>query len=491
MVVRLVKLILLTYLMLVATCIHAKVEFTASVSTQKVELGKAFTLTLAASGGMGQLSSIDFTELARYFHINKSANIDYDEQLKQQRWKLRLTAYKKGQQAIPSLLFNNLRSESIQINITDAIDKKTGTPIHLITQVSNKQPWVRQQVLVIFRLKTNIVRAQLRLNKSKIKNTITQALEINHELISSEESTQHHYHTGWVVFPLTSGKTHVKLPAVELIRDGVTTHRFYHAPIDLEVKALPLYIPTTIPVGRTELSSDSSFQFFINEKLYEYKIRLTGHNMLASHLPNLNNQMSSTPSLRIYPATKTSTQRNTYRGLTSSIEYNFPVKTLKQGATRLEKIRLSYFDPETGTLKTTYHSSLGLLSVNKWLSWLLAVVLLIFLTYLFKLILTSASQYYKKLHAYAHAIKLIKNDCTPQQLRNAMALLSTAEGFSPNITFAAWFNAVPRNNQPSDCLAAINELFYKKSGLEAKTRVTENIATTILNIALANQPILR
>ncbi len=491
MVVRLVKLITLTCLMLVTTSIQAKVDFAASVSTQKVELGKTFTLTLASTGGTGQLSSINFTELARDFHINKSANIEYNEQLNRQHWKLRLTAYNKGQQAIPSLLFNNLRSEIIQINVTDAIDKKTGTPIHLVTQISNQQPWVRQQVLVNIQLKTNIARAKLRLNKAKIKNTFTQTLDINHELISSEQSTQHHYHTGWAVFPLISGKTYIKLPAVELIRDGVTTHRFYHAPFNLEVTALPLYIPATIPVGRIELRNDSSYQYFISEKLYEYKIRLTGHNMLVSHLPNLSNQMSSTPSLRIYPAATIRTQTNTYSGLTSTIEYSFPVKTLKQGATRLEKIRLSYFDPETGTLKTTYHSNLGLLSMNKWLSWLLAVVLIIILIYFFKLILTRTSQYYTKLRTYVDAIKLIKNDCTPQQLRNAMALLSTAEGFSPNITFGAWFKSVPRINQPGDCLDAINELFYKKSGLETKTKVTENIASTILNIAFSNQPVLR
>jgi len=488
MVTRLLYLALISNMFLFASNLYAEINFSVNVSTHKVELGKTFTLTLTAQNELPKLNNIDLNQLALHFHINTTANIEYNEQTRLQSWKLRLTPYNKGLHKIPSLYFNSMHSEALPITVTEAIDKKTGTPINLETQVSTHTPWVREQVLINFHLQTNIERAQIKVAETKLDNTVIQRLDVGYDNLATTPSTTHYYQTGWAIFPLASGNIKITLPPVELIRDGVTTHRFYHAPIDLIVRALPLYIPSTIPVGLIELSIDSTTKYFINENLYEYKIILTGKNILADNLPDISNQMASDKSIRIYPANTRTNQNNAHNGIISNIEYVFPVKALRQGTINLADIKLSYFDTTSGTLKTYQHPNLSLLSVNKWLSWLLTVIIIILLAMISKLIINRAIRYYKKMRTYLQAIKILRQSCTLEQLKISLALLSSAEGHSMNITPRSWFNTVPRKNQPmNDITEEINKLFYRNR----KDTVAEKITKSILSIALSNQPFLR
>lgn len=487
MISRYITSILLTGLFLLTTCLHAASSFTATFSAKEVELGKAITLVLSTSGTKPALNSIKLNILETYFHVNTSADVEFNEQTGRQTWKLRLTPYNTGKIKLPSLLFNNEHNQAITLTVTEAIDKKTGTPIRLLAHVSSKQPWMREQVLFSVHLKTNMPRAQLKLTSATVENAIVEQLDIHHGYIDTDPHLPHHYKTGWAVFPLASGKIKVTLPAVELIRDGVTTHHFYPAPLELDVQALPLYIPATIPVGKIELSNEHSIRYVLQNSLDDYKLSLTGQNILLRNLPEITNQINSNQAIRVYPETTKTIQTNTYNGITSRINYVIPVKALAQGHSRLDDIRLTYFDPVSGTLKTHYQPNLILLSINTWLAWLFTIVALILSGYALLKLIQWLLRFREKIISYSTAIVSLQLPCTPEELKTAISLMSRAEGYSANVTLQSWFDTIKYAEPDGAFKEELSRLLY----VERPATVPLKLREKMLKIAFANVPIVR
>lgn len=487
MVSRYLTSVFLICLFMFAANSHAASNFTATFTSSEVELGRAITLILSAPGATPELNTINLEEFETYFHINTSSDVEFDEQNGQQTWKLRLTPYNTGTTELAPLVFNNEYSQSSSLNVTDAIDKKTGTPISLSTHVSSTQPWVREQVLLSIHLQTSIPRAQFKLGPATVANTIVEKLNVHHNQEPELNHSPHNYKIGWAIFPLAPGKMKITLPPVELIRDGVTTHRFYNAPFELNVQALPLYIPATIPVGRIELSSAHTIKYLLQNNLDEYKLSLTGQNMLLTNLPDITSQITSNRSIRVYPETTNTTQTNTHKGIVSQINYIIPIKALKQGYSGLDDIRLTYFDPVSGTLKVYNQSNLILLSINTWLAWLFTILIFTLVIYvLFKLI-QWLLKFREKIIAYSNAITSLQIQCTPEELKTSISLMSGAEGYSTNVTLQSWIDTIKYARPEIAFTEEINRLLY----MERPEKVPLNIRERMLKIAFANIPIAR
>jgi len=466
---------------------HAESNFTATLSSNKVELGKTLTLLLSAPDAATKLNNIDLTSVETFFHINTSADIELSDTTNKQSWKLHLTPYKTGGIELAPLFFNGEHSKPLSLSVTDSFDKKTGTPINLLTHVSSQDPWTREQVLFSVDLQTSIPRAQIKLGTTPVTGAVIEQLDVHHKVNYKDAHSPHHYKTGWALFPLTSGKVKINLPPVELIRDGVTTHRFYLAPLELNVQALPLYIPATIPVGRIELTSERTIKYLLQNNLDEYKLSLTGQNMLLTNLPDITSQITSNRSIRIYPETTNATQTNTHKGIMSQINYTIPVKALNQGYSGLDDIRLTYFDPVSGTLKVHNQSNLILLSVNKWLAWLFTILTFTLVMYvLFKLI-QWLLKFREKIIAYSTAITSLQSPCTPEELKASISLMSSAEGYSTNVTLQSWFDTINYARPSSAFTEELSRLLYMERPAEIPLHTREKI----LRIAFSNIPIVR
>ena len=237
--------------------INAEPVFTTAISTDTIQLGKSFSLTLSTSSSAKNLNAIDLGTLKKTFYINPTSDITFDESTGYYNRKLRLIAYQTGITHIPELKFNGQTSKPHIITVIHPIDDKTHTPIQLQANVSNYQPWLREQTLVTYNITTHFARAQIKTIPLNQPNVLTQELEVIRN--QSNLQSTYRYKTGWAVFPVITGKLEITLPPIELVRDGVTTHQFYHPPISLDVKPLPLYVPATIPVGNVTFTNRSQF----------------------------------------------------------------------------------------------------------------------------------------------------------------------------------------------------------------------------------------
>lgn len=483
MVTKILMFALAVWLQLLATSSVAMSVFNAAVTSNEVQYGKSVTLTLSAADTGTRLNNIDLRELEAIFYVDKKADITVDEQTGMQHWKLRLSPYHKGKLIIPSLYFNQTRSQPIELKVSDALDIKTGTPIRITRQLSTQQPWLREQVLVSYQLQTQFPRAQIKVAETKAKHALIQALDIDYKIV---EAATHDYRTGWAIFPLKAGQMHIKLPPVELVRDGVTTHRFYTPPVNLAVQALPLYIPATIPVGTVQLEMKQRERYLLQNSLADYRLSLVGDRILAINLPEISNQISSTRAIRIYPETRQVTQENTATGINSRVNYQFPVKVLDQGHARLDEIRLSYFDTSNGTLRTHTYPNLSVLSINKWLMWLLVVILLVFMALAAIKLTRWLTRFYHKLRLYLQAIKQLKTDCSPEQLKGSIAILSHADGHSANTTIDNWFETVTGRIKTDTLRDELRRLLYQQRPVS----VPQTIREEVLKIAYANLPII-
>jgi hypothetical protein len=131
--VRRIILILLTSCL--GTFVQAQTDFQVGfmpdTANAHIELGKPLWLELSTNQTTPSLNTIDFSELGKQFHLDKSLPINIDPKLGRQHWRLRLYAYGTGTKTIPPLLYAQARSTALNIEVKDAIDPKTNTPIKL------------------------------------------------------------------------------------------------------------------------------------------------------------------------------------------------------------------------------------------------------------------------------------------------------------------------------------------------------------------------
>jgi hypothetical protein len=456
---------------------YASSGLEVKLSADRIELGKPVWLQISSASTSPSLHLIDLGNLQQDFHIDKPVEADDLPDSMRQSWKWRLYSYDTGKKSVPELHFDGLRSKPLQLTVTPAIDDKTGTEISLASTVSEKQPWMRQQVLFSYRAKTKMSRAQFRIGSPNNGNFLVESLLTEQTSAGSGKDQLHYYQLGWAFFPIKQGKQTVILPPLELVRDGVMTHRFYHQPLRLDVKPLPAYLPATIPVGRIELNITRPYRLFLQDNLENIQLSVIGSNTLATSLPDIRNQLTSNADLRIYPDSPTSKQTISDGGIVSRIDYRIPVKAPVQGLTTTGEIRTSYFDPKTGTLETSQYSGFTIFVINKWLAWLLIIFLITFLVYLVIRLGRKLVVYIQKLYGYRKSIKILISSNEVFELRKALACVARAEGQPQNMTLLAWYKAVikiPREND-QDILNLANELLYKTKDQAAFSRVKQGM----------------
>lgn len=448
-------------LLLLCQNIYASPGLEAKLSAERLELGKPVWLQIRTSSTAPPLHTIDLGAVKQHFYIDKP--IEDDTGTTQQSWKWRLYPYTLGIKNIPELNFNGLTSKPLQLNVTPAIDGKTRTEISLAGFISKQRPWMREQVLFSYHAKTGIPRAQFRIGSPDNSNFIIQPLETEQTSDDSGERQVYHYKSGWAFFPIRHGKQTITLPPLELVRDGVMTHRFFHKPLRLDVKSLPAYLPATIPVGKTDLRVARPYRLFFQDNLENLQLSVVGSNTPARSLPDIRNQFTGSADLRIYPDVVTRKQDNLHSGIISRIDYRIPVKATGQGITTTGNIKVSYFDPVSGTLETSQYSGITIFVINKWLAGLLMVILVALVAYPVIRLARKLVGYIEKHRGYRKSIKSLIKSNDISELRKALAYAARAEGYTHTMTLPGWYNTVVKVPKADDqhLLNLANELFYK------------------------------
>jgi len=459
----LVTLLLLLY----TTLSFAQGQLSIELSRHEIELGKHVLMTLKAPSSLPSLDSIDLTELAKTFHINKLADVEIDQG--RQSWKFRLHPYRTGKHTLPRLHFHDYASEEIDketyeeiyITVNNAIDPKSKKPLFVNYSVSTSTPWVRQQVLVTYQLTSSLRQYDLKITKPNDSKFISHNLSLEESVLENNNGDIYQYRTGFALFNLKSGPQQLELPPLVIKRDGTTTHRFYPAPIDLAVKALPAYLPATVPVGRLSLKMDSGWHFTFTQTLSNIEIGLIGHHVQLRHLPDIAYQLSSTDSIQTYPDLREEQQSDDANGLTSRIQYTIPLKSISQGIHSLQTIRLLHFDPVSGTLQSRRYELPMVISLHKWLVIGIGLLLLAVIAYVLIRLFQYLRYQFIRYRYYRLALQQLSNATDANHIRSAMKLICKAESLSQNISPQQWLGHFSStvNTKRQDQL---NMIFYHK-----------------------------
>lgn len=246
------------------------------VSRTTIEYGKALYLDLSSTHSRPSLARIDVSMLERDFVIHNIGDVELDKNGKKQSLQIRLYPRHPGKAVIPSLGYENNKTKQISVNISPAIDPKNGSLITVDINVSSTDIYVRQAVSIQMSVLTGT--KILALDVGEVINSEMDIVYLPVTRTGADVTaftaamTQHQ--TGWVLYPTTSGQHKIQLPPVKYIRDGVTTHLFYPPGLELNVKSLPAYIPSIMPVGQFELElSASNRLLLVKSKLSYLSIR--------------------------------------------------------------------------------------------------------------------------------------------------------------------------------------------------------------------------
>lgn len=411
----------------------AQDDFKLVVTQQTVELGKPVWVNITTNQQTPSLTSLDFSSLEKRFEVLKDNN-EIHQTSKGQQWRIRLYPRRKGLLTLPALRFNQHTSQPISIQATSPVDGKTGQPFEVDYRVSNSNPWIKQQVLVSY----TFSHREPRLVLNPLTSPDAEMMVIPLAVTTQQQTGIFRHTSGWAIYARKPGKHSIKLPALHYIRDGVTTHRFYPARIDLDIKALPSYLPGNIPVGKLSLDMIHRPGFVLKNRLESMTLALNGHGIPDSLLPDVRHFFKSNQQLGIYPV-ETNSQQTATSGVSSQHRYQIPFKATAQGSLSLPSVRLNYFDPATGKLATVELKQQQTYSIATWLLFLLLVMFsaasLLIMNRLYRWFIPK----WHCLRAYRHALQALPDMQTPKQFKSLTGQLSLGEGWPVNLSLRQWY----------------------------------------------------
>jgi hypothetical protein len=442
-------------------------ELRVSTSNNQLELGKPVIVTLSSSEPNISLDKTDLSPLQADFHIKNISESVWQDNLQQQQ--ITLYPRKTGQQVIPELYFLSTNSQPLKINVTPPIDPKDNTVIDVKTSVSTLTPWRKQQVLVRLQFISQSEIIVFKTPKAYSEHSDIIELNTDSEAVVTNNQSLTRHTTGWAIFPKQAGIHQLELPAVQLVRDGVTTHRFYPPLIKISVKDLPVYIPDTMPVGQLKLrmvKKPNTISIVNNVATADFK--LSGRGIMPSNLPSLKSQIKSNEHIFTYPAEVNHKQVTTKQGVTGESRYSLNYKVNQQGYYDFYNFKLNYFDPDSGTIKSIENGFGRIYSVH----YGLVVITGIIVTFIFYLAAKIFQQWlaekWRCFSRYKYVFTKVTAMNNADDIKNSLMIIAEAENWGNNLTLKQWQNQwLKKYRRPCNInLKKLENILYRERAVE-------------------------
>ena len=435
---RNVLLFLLLCLGLAAQAVAAAGLQITALTTQ-VELGKPVWLTLSSDQTAVSLSTLDFSPWQRDFVLPRERDVILADDNRSQRLRLQLFPLHTGQFELAGLTFLNQTSKAMTIDVIEAKDAKTNFPIDLACKLSNNSPWQQQQVIVACSITTRNAYAIFTQPTDRISGVQLWPMQVQHYAVHETLEPQTRYRLGWVLLPAQAGKLQLQLPPIQYVRDGVVTHQFYLPPLTLNVRALPAWLPGTIPVGKVMLTNYSLPQAWLSTSvLSRVQLQLQLESMAPAAIPDYSQQLRSDRDVQYYAAQAKLTTTIDSNGIQHRLRYTIPLVAKHLGVYRLPDLRLQYFDPSTGMLQTAEIHGPSLLVLNGWLKSVLLLLGAVILAWLGRLLLQWLMRQWRRYQTYRLALQQLPQTDSLPAVRQVMQIMAQAEGWPTNLSYLQW-----------------------------------------------------
>jgi hypothetical protein len=429
----------------VSLCLWCAAHLVAATGLQitlernEVELGKPIWVTLSSDQTAVSLNTIDFSPWQRDFVLPRQFDMTVADDNRSQQLRLRLFPLREGRLTLPAVTLLNQKSTAVTIDVIEARDPKNHSPINFHYHVSTTTPWQQQQVIVACSLIMRDDYAVFTQPTDNVAGIQLLPMQVQQHVVYERREPQTHYQLGWVLIPAQAGKVHVQLPPIQYVRDGVVAYQFYVPSLDLKVQALPPWLPGTIPVGKVSVANYSLPQVLLSTAVLSHvdlQLQLAG--MAQDSIPAYAQQLRSDSRVQYYAAQQQLLTHVDSNGIRQQLRYDIPMVAKYLGIYRLPDLRLQYFDPVSGTLKTTEIQGPSVVILNPWVKGSLLLLVLVFGIWVLRYMLHWLVRQWRRYQTYQQALQQLPQSDSLSAIRQVMQTMAQAEGWSANFTYQQW-----------------------------------------------------
>ncbi len=333
--------------------------------------------------------------------------------------------------------------------------------IHITVQHDDPSVWVRQQFRLWVEVRTADRFASLRVNELNLPGVTVVPMQSSRQ--QGEENTL--LRAGWLLYANRPGQYQVSAAAIDYIRGGKLQQTIKIRPLEVTISALPPYVPPTMPVGKINVSSQLLYSRLLRQgSLYQWRISLQSEDSLPASFTPVLRQLRQSDDINFYPAETTTITHPGINGINAETHHVIPYTTTSNNLIALPRLRIQYFEPQSGKIVTYNYASGRVISLHI-LVWLLLAVLAAFVVF------KSLNYLYKRVKHYQYRQTMIKQataelhaSTTPAGFSKALRNYAAAKGWDANRVVSAWPQAWPvkkhHEAEFSHATAALSRLCY-------------------------------
>ncbi len=311
--------------------------------------------------------------------------------------------------------------------------------IHFNVTVSSASVWEREQIIVNIEATTPDLYSSLQLESTRIKGLDIYPVEQTIDRFERDGTKLARIQAGWIIYAIADGQYRIQLPDIKYELNGVIRHTLSIPVFTVNIKALPAYIPPTLPVGKVTLKQGFSGGKLVNTHTLAYQeLKLTGDGLPAHWLPAVLRQLQSNDDIHYSPVTSERKNNATTTGMRSQVTHTIPFKALSNGILHMPALRIQYFDPEDGRLKTLKLDEQDLYTLSYFWRFVILMVLTGLVYQIAKRLKSSINRLVIKRKHIKNAIQILQHAKNGQDIRLAMKEYSLAYGWSDNLSVTAW-----------------------------------------------------
>src|SRR5690554_1446568 len=362
--------VLICLLYVISLPTFAALEVKVSVDRNPVIMYESFNLIITANEDLPNWA-FDSSPLLKDFVVGptsseKSQSIIQGVSTQVTRWRVRLTAQSPGRFIIPSFTIQGYTTSSLEVEVINATTSASGEqrPYFIQAQLSNEQPYVRQQLVykIELYLQSNTALDSGTIQPPEAENTDINMLTQNRERQEIINGQRYRVITQeYALTPQRSGPLHIKGAVFNGVSRSNRGRMGFGRPeqvtlltpdIQLEVKPKPGNFPGNWFISEEVAIEDTwdteRTTFPVGEPITR-TITLTAAGVAAESLPEL--PLNWPASLRVYPERPQLTNAIKDGLHLAQARYSIVIIPSQSGTVTLPEVKLPWFNSRTESIE--------------------------------------------------------------------------------------------------------------------------------------------